>query len=429
MKGSLREHVINSAVGSAVPAFLALVTSPILAQTLGVEDRGRLASGQAYVLLLTAVTSLGLPETLTFFGRKQIDQHRRAQLLAWTSIVLVGSLCTAWLLFEFSGPLSRSDKELASALRLAAWALPPSVALGALRGQAAAREQWSIIAIERITGSLFRLAAIVLLAAADTLTLQTAVLAALYVPLTSAISYCALLGKSHGRLSRRPAERVSPYGFGLKVWVGALAGLVIMRADQVLLGPLAGPEQLGLYVVAVTVGEVPLLLTASFRDVLFARAAGDFDSRVIERAARLAFVTTTTVCVSIAIFAPVAVPLLFGNEFSEAVEIIFVLLVSVAFGAPGSVAGAALFAIGRPDLRAASLCCAAIVNLGLVASFAPSLGAMGAAVSMLGTNVISNGINLGFSRRFAGVRPASCWILQRNDLRFIQLSLRKSATS
>ena len=98
--------------------------------------------------------------------------------------------------------------------------------------------------------------------------------------------------------SRKADERETPaqltrfvMRYGLATWVGTVGGVLVMRLDQVLLTPLAGPKELGYYAVAVSVAVtvwLPAVLSVTVNvptpevSVLFAGSAAR--ASLLERA-------------------------------------------------------------------------------------------------------------------------------------------------
>ena len=69
--------------------------------------------------------------------------------------------------------------------------------------------------------------------------------------------------------------------FAIRYWPGALAGALLVRADQFLMVPLSTSAQLGLYVTAVTLFEACSFASNAVRDVIFS-----VESQAREHAAR-----------------------------------------------------------------------------------------------------------------------------------------------
>src|SRR5258706_15803166 len=78
---------------------------------------------------------------------------------------------------------------------------------------------------------------------------------------------------------------------------------------------------------------------------------------------RTAIITTTPICIAIAILAPILVPLAFGAKYSASVPIVQVLMSVTFVYAISYYHTAAFLSIGRPDLRFRLLVIHTLVNL------------------------------------------------------------------
>jgi O-antigen/teichoic acid export membrane protein len=205
----------------------------------------------------------------------------------------------------------------------------------------------------------------------------------------------------------------------MRLWVGSLSGVLLSRLDQVLLTPLAGTYQLGLYVVAVNVSELPLIINQAVRDVTFVTDAADSVDERLSSSARI----STALCMLAGLFLGITMlwwlPFLFGKDFRGSIPVATVLLAAVVLGTPGAIAGSGLSARGRPGLRSVSLTIACVVNIALLALLAPVLGAMGAALATLAGNLISSNLNLVFLYRRYGISPLNFYGLRRSDVTII----------
>ena len=125
------------------------------------------------------------------------------------------------------------------------------------------------------------------------------------------------------------------YRYGIRAWVGDLAGRVNLRLDQVLLSFFCDKSALGLYSIAVLVSELLWFLPDSMAFVLFNKiaAAPTLETRaeLTSRVHRVLFLAMSLVGVAMAITAPWLIPLAFGSDFAPAVWPLLILL-------PGTVA-------------------------------------------------------------------------------------------
>jgi O-antigen/teichoic acid export membrane protein len=411
-KPSIGRGIAVSTIGNLGAPLVALISAPILAQSLGVTSRGEVAAATAPLLLAVNAITLGLPEAITYFTASRRSHPRRILTKGSLSLLALGLAGTLalWLLAPFLAP---ADSQTGEAMSLAAFALAPSLLLAGIRAYAAGMSQWTLISLERFFGATLRLIAFLVLVSMNSLTVMSA-------SITIAASSFAGLAVYLWLLRKRPQSEATGVArddarllsYGMRVWIGALTGILLSRLDQVLMIPLSTAYQIGLYAVAVSISEVTLIFNSAVRDVLFsAESVKSNDSR-LTRASRVSTLLTLVGSICVGISSIWLVPILFGRDFTESVVVIEILLLGVLLGNPGSVAGAGLSARGRPGLRSSALAVAFVVNLGMVVLLVPLYGATGAAVATVAGNltagmlcIVFMRIHFGFSiSRFFGVR-------------------------
>jgi O-antigen/teichoic acid export membrane protein len=286
-----------------------------------------------------------------------------------------------------------------------------------LRGTAAGLHRWRNVALEQFISSAAELLVLVGLALVHHLTPLTATIVLAFSPITGAVAYLRL-----GRLvsgvpdtTSELAGRRHLLGFGSRVWIGALAGILLSRLDQTIMTPLANADQLGFYSIAVTVSTIPLIINSAVRDVTYSADASENMNERLGMSARVSSTASGLLGLSVGVTMIWWLPWLFGTAFRPAVPVAAVLIAAVVLGTPGSIAGAGLSARGRPGLRSMSLVVACLINLALVVLLVPSHGAMGAAIATLIGNLFSaNGCVL-FLWRHYGVRPTELYGFRRSD--------------
>lgn len=390
--GLIRSIAVTT-MGNIAPVVAGLVTAPVLAQSLGVDGRGELAAATAPLLLMMGAITFGVPESITYHVARGVGRIK--SLVVRSSIVLLaaGVLATV-LVILVSDQLSGGSPELAQLIRLAAFAITPGLLLGAARGVAAGHELWTLIAAERGLAALLRLVLIVGLALTGNLTALTGTIVIALTSVIGGIVYFVLLRKRPPRVSVYSDESPQLLRFGLGLWMGTLAGVLLSRLDQIVMVPLSGTFMLGIYAVAVTISEVVLVFNRAVRDVVFAAESAEGQLARLSQASRISTLVTTAGALGVCVLSIFVVPWLFGDDFSPAVPVIAILLLGIVLGNPGSVAGAGLSARGKPILRSVSLLVAASVNVLALFILVPLWGAIGAALATVIGNVVAGYANI-----------------------------------
>ncbi|MCU1698694.1 MAG: hypothetical protein JWR34_4757 [Mycobacterium sp.] len=413
--------VAITAIGNVLPPGAMLVTQVVLAQSLGVSGRGTVAAATAPLMLAIALLTLGLPESLTYFiAQKGAGRFTRQLGISVAVLAISGSIGTS-LIALVAQPLSAGNKQLAGLMVVAAAALVPALLTVALRGVAYGAHSWWLVLAERTLSALLQLIIICWLFVIGSLTPMTAILAISATTFAGALVYLvtprwwtALNGSITSLDSPPPLPRVASYAW--RMWVGSAAGFVILRLDQVMMTPLAGVDQLGIYVVAVAVSNVALLLNAAVRDVMFVFESGEPSTTRVGRAARISTLVTALVGAGLAVASPLMVPILFGAEFAPAVPIVAVLLLAIILGNPGSVAGAALSARGHPGLRSLALAIAMVIYVVAMFILVPQYGGLGAALAMLVGDTLPAYLAIYWLYRYCGVPLSEFYRFRASDL-------------
>jgi O-antigen/teichoic acid export membrane protein len=296
------------------------------------------------------------------------------------------------------------DASARDALMAIAPAACPSLAIGALRAAAAAREDWLTIAAEKTSNGLLQLCGIIALFLTGNLSIIAAALVIGYAPVFAGVTYL------FGRGLHSPEERGQNnavvraiVSYGPRVWAGEVFGILLTRLDQVLMVPLSSSAELGLYVVAVTVGEVPIVVSRAVKTIMLSKDSRSPSFDQLTRAARFAFYLSAVLVAGALATMTWTVPFLFGEEFTGVYPSLAVILVGVLLGVPGSIAGAGLMARNRPGIRSWSIAVAAIANVGLVVLLVPAWGALGAAIATLVGSVVAGFSAIGALRLMYGV--------------------------
>lgn len=419
-----RKSVAVSVVGNLIPAIVGLVSAPLLASALGPTGRGELAAATAVLMLGVTFATIGLPDALVYFSARKSPRHRILAIKITAMLSAGGILCSAGI-FLASGFLSGGDDDLARIISYCGLAASPALALGSLRGIASGMQAWNLVTYEKLVSSGIRLIAIILAFLFDTLTLE---IAAVIMATTTFIGILAYVRLPKIAAAYQPTERTDPrlrnvFSFGMRVWLGSLTGALLLRVDQTLMLPLAGAQELGIYAVAVSISEMALLFGYAVNMVMRSREALAPSTETLARAARISSFVTFFGCMAIAILSVWAVPLFFGDNFSEVVPVVWILLVGTALANSGSVVGAGLTGRGRPGLRSFSLAVALVTNVAGLVILAPLVGAIGAAIATSVANIVFGSLNIILFKRLYGVRINIFIGIRAEDIKYLVVAL------
>jgi O-antigen/teichoic acid export membrane protein len=168
--------------------------------------------------------------------------------------------------------------------------------------------------------------------------------------------------------------------FGLKFQLNWIVIVVTDQALNLAVAVVAGLRVLGLWSLANKILQLPLLLFSSLSAVAFPAvsnllARGEDPSPILVRSARLTSIGGTLVYVPFAAASPELIPLLFGEQWRRAGDIIplavlgFLVLGPVSVGSVGY-----LFALGRPGAVVRASAAGGITGIAVTAALLPFVG-------------------------------------------------------
>jgi O-antigen/teichoic acid export membrane protein len=242
----------------------------------------------------------------------------------------------------------------------------------------------------------------------------------------------------HGRIRDDAPGGIAPLreaaAFGIRANAATALQFLNYRVDLFVLSAVASATDLGLYATAVSVTGVMFLAPQTLAYVVFPRVAALTAGGEDEHAARavverkslrhvslLTLVSLPVVAAAMAI----AIPLLYGSDFTDAIVLGLVLLPGVALFGIASVLAATINGRGLPgySLRAAII--STPIALALYAALIPALDDMGAAIASTVSYAINFGVTAYFYRRATGDRVGPLLVPTREEIADLRGLLRR----
>jgi O-antigen/teichoic acid export membrane protein len=389
-------------------AVLSLVSVLIIARALGPEGRGNVAYLTALAWFTASLATVGLQEAnANFTAANPASRRALATNSLLLSLVFGGAAVALLALLIALVPAVAGDA--GSTLRWVTLAFVPLLILQiCLRLLVQADYGFAISNAAYLIGPVLNAGLNGAFAAFGVLTVDTAVgtwLAGQAIGTVLLVWYVlrklAGFGRPDAALARRSVS------FGARAHVGRVMQLGNYRLDQVLLGAIAGPRELGLYSVAVAWAEalwfLPTTLSYVQRpDLVRARSPREAAAQAA-RAFRATAALTVASAIVMVLAAPLLCTVLFGSEFSGSVDDLRVLVA----GALGMVAlkllGTALVARGHPGAQSVAIGTGFVFTVVLSALLIPPLGGLGAALaSMLAYTAAGLVVTVIFLRTLGG---------------------------
>lgn len=320
---SLTRSSLARSLADGVGVVLGLAAGVMAARWLGPDGKGLLASLTVLVLLVGLISTLGLGEAaIVWVGQKRTSLEQACSVtLTATLVASAGGMIVLWLAgaVSFAGdwPAMRVP------LLIGVGAVPFYVLLRTISLLLDAQEKVGSGSLVQVTQTGLTALGLALLVGAGSLGLTGGSLAYLLGALGACLIGSALLGG--GRLVRpgwnwsylKPAFR-----YGIAVEFSNLMIIAFLRGDLLLVYVLAGSAAAGYYSVALTTGALVSILPMALSTATFPRLArldeGAAD-RLIAQVCRASTLVAVAGGASLAAVSPLAIPLLFGQDFSSAV--------------------------------------------------------------------------------------------------------------
>ncbi|NPV76931.1 MAG: oligosaccharide flippase family protein [Anaerolineae bacterium] len=373
-----------------VIAAIGFVTGILSARILGPAGRGELAAIQTFPSFIAAIAMLGMPEAVVFFTSQK--PHKAGEFLASALAVVAIFLCPIFGLGWFLLPslLKAQDPQILLAARIyLAGAMIAYMSNGLPHQLLRAVGSWKSWNLIRILPNVIWLITLVSalifpMLANPTKVSQIFIIGSWLILLPTWI----LVKKRLAQPGKVNIQNFKPMlAYGLPAALSLIPQTLNLRMDQILMAAVLAPVHLGQYVVAVSWSAAASPILNAIGPVLFPSLGALADPKkkvsllraVIPQYSVL--VLTTTVAISIV--TPIMVPLLFGEQFRQAVVPAIILVIANAILSLNTLLGDALKGMGLTGkVLTADL-------IGLVATtiflmiFIPLYGIIGAAIASL----------------------------------------------
>jgi O-antigen/teichoic acid export membrane protein len=247
----------------------------------------------------------------------------------------------------------------------------------------------------------------------------TAVLVSCLSPILSGVVYWRLLLRAPNEPGELPMDggTLRPLlSFGSRIWLGSVASMLLARIGQILMAPLSSVEESGLYSVATTISDLPLIVALAIQGAMFGVNSKVGDAQQLTTAGRLTLLVGFVGCVVMGATLPFWIQPLFGPEFGGATVPPLLLMVSALICIPGLMAATGMSAWGRPGLRSAGLAVTLVVNVSVFVVLVPLFGVCGACWTSVASNVAMTGFMVVVASRVMQVPAGDFLLVRRSDL-------------
>jgi len=264
----------------------------------------------------------------------------------------------------------------------------------------------SVVNRSLVVSAVAQCAALIGLGLADRLSVSTVVWTWVGSTLVTLFMLLPALRPHLGRVDARLVGRMITAGAQYHVGVAAL--FLLLRVDVLMLNALTTVTAVGLYSLAVSVGEMTYAGTDALALVLVRRQAEAQISEATDltiRTTRLAFLTSVGSVSAACVAAPFLIPALYGDAFRGSVVALFALAPGLAAFSVTRVLGPYLLRLGRPRLMSGLSLAALTGNVVLNLALVPRWGIVGCGVATSAGYLVLAAGQLTWFCRSAGVSP------------------------
>lgn len=399
-----------------------MATGILTARVLGPEGKGEFALLLIVVAVVFAFGRLGISQAVVYFAKRIPPAALTANALTLSAAIGLVSLVVgggvAYVVAPGFYDLSRPT--LAVALLSVPLLSIEGTAAGIIQGDYAMKK----LNVLRILNPLAFLPLLLV-----GLLFPDRVEAAIFATVgaqalsTAAAVGVAIRGKGISATAWKPewSRWAALLRFGVQTHVGNVLKFFQFRFDVVLIGALLETRQVGFYVVALSLAELPLRIPDAVGLVLFPRVAamaGEKGERrdITPLVCRHTILLTSVASVALFAITPWLVTHAFGSRFEDAVVPARLLL-------PGGIAlslwkilAQDVIAKGRPNAFSFSACCSLVAMVAGCSLLIPRFGLAGGAIASSAAYVTASVVLYVAYRRTTGQRLRDCVLIRREDL-------------
>jgi O-antigen/teichoic acid export membrane protein len=381
---------------------LGLISTLILVRLLSPEDFGIVAMATSFIFMAELLAAFGFDLAL-IQKRDATEEHYHS---AWTCNVMLGALITSVMLIA-AAPIAQFYRQPEVFWVVFALALGPllsgceNIGVVAFRKDLRFRSEFLFQLSRKVIGFL------VVIPLAFYLKSYWALVAGI---LTAKLAGTVISYAAHPFRPRFSFAQVSGLlGFSKWLLFNNVVGFFKERSSDFVIGRTIGAGQLGIYNVSYEFASMPTTeLSAPINRALmpgFSRIAGDPAALRDAYRNAIGMLALMAVPAAAGIFAVAdfLVPVVLGNKWLEAVDLIELLAPNGGLLLFHSSICAVLIASGHPDRVTITNALYVVMLLVLLIILAPALGIRGAAGAALGASIISTPIYLVQIQRTLGI--------------------------
>lgn len=403
----------------------------VLARGLGDAGLGTYSLFFNAVLVAGGVANLGVGLGNIYFLNKRTYSYEA--LLSNSLFVLAAAAALGWLFLAIYAVVIEPDLFVSGrSYWLYGAALPAVVGYVVLTSFLHGTSRFPALSAVGITQGACGLAFVVGLYAAGALDVFWALAgwaASFLLADVLALSLISLEKVSVGRILRPQRDVLwNQIRYGAQGQIANLAQLFNYRLDQFLVAAFVSRSGVGIYTVAVGLAESVWWLSSSVALVLMPRLT-EMDreeaNETVPLACRTTLLASVLASVVLIIVSPLAIDILFGDEFSPARTPLVLLMPGIVAASATRVLGSYLFSQGRIIYNTYATFIALALTIALDFALIPPLEVEGAAIASSIAYTASLGATLYWYRRVSGGSVGAAIVFRPGDLVSIRTGVKR----
>lgn len=415
----MKKLFLSSLAINLLVIFINLLTGILSARFLGAYGRGELATATRWTELFIMIFTFGLPGALTYLGKKFKDEQSSflGTYLMLNAIIAPIGLFIGYIIFPYL--FISQTPDILQLARISLLSLPFGIIIYGLIGSLQGLNKFNQVMLIRIMTPVGILVTILTLLLFDMYNVRNFVivntLLSMVICLLALILVVSYIKPRINNFKLKSAELVKKgveiYGYSLTQNFGNLF-------DQLLISLFLSPYLLGLYTVAISIrnmlvsvlnGAINVYLMSSLMDMEIGKRR-----QKVERIHGILFYTTVGITISVILIMPILIPLIYGKEFSNAILMGIILLVSVPFAIGNGVITSLLSSIGKFKSITISEISSIIIGLIITISLLRTLGAEAAALGVSLSTIAKWFYNVAVSKK-VGIRIPNLFYLYKDS--------------
>jgi O-antigen/teichoic acid export membrane protein len=223
---------------------------------------------------------------------------------------------------------------------------------------------------------------------------------------------------SSGQFSRPYLKESVDYGF--KAYVSNLATFLNYRLDVFIVGYFLSPASVGIYTVAVNVGERITMVSTAISSVLFPKIASEDTeearNRLTSIVSRNVLLISVLASIALLVVSDFVIGLFFGREYIQSSDVLKIIMIGIIFLSVEKIFSNDIAGRGKPEINMYTSIFNVIMNVGLNILLIPQFGIMGSAYATTITYFVSFIIKLIIFRKISKQSYNKLLLIQKEDL-------------